>query len=374
MIQDELKDFLRKLKYAFNCIPPRLPFIFNGGKIIDSPVQFIAENKEWAIKYVAQNIQHEINAVMPNTVGVTTKPYLCRNKIVHFGSQYMWLACNQFMADNKYVVSYFHGKYEDGPDVARHIDNFISSIPKLRYVITPASHIEKRLLSWGIPQNKLVKIPIGVDAKVFYRPSFIERSLARKKLNIPDDAIVIGSFQKDGVGWGEGDQPKLIKGPDIFVDAVDLISRHKKIIVLLTGPARGYIKNRLNELNIPFIHLYAESQSDLVFCYHALDLYLVSSREEGGPMGLIEAMASGVPVISTSVGMAPDLIEDGSSGGLMGDLDFSGVSLGYKAMEVISAGNIEEIKTNARKKAELVDWAIVSREHWVRVYQPLLQE
>lgn len=368
------KSFLRSAQYAFNCIPAHIPLLLGKANNVTSPVKLISENKEWAIKYVAEKIQLEVNSIVPGTVDVTAEPYLCRKKIVHFGSQYMWLACNRFMADNKYVVSYFHGKYEDGPDVARHIDNFLSSIPKLRYVVTPARHIERRLLSWGVPPDKLVQIPIGVDSKIFRRPSMEQRCHARRKLMISDDVMVIGSFQKDGVGWGDGDEPKLIKGPDILVEAVNLIAKHKKIIVLLTGPARGYVKTRLSKLNIPYVHIYVKSQTDLVSCYHALDFYLVSSREEGGPMGLMEAMASGVPVISTSVGMAPDLIKDGVSGGIIDVNNTSGSSLADKAMEVMSLSNLEGIKVAARKNAESVDWSVIGREHFLKVYEPLLRE
>ena len=37
---------------------------------------------------------------------------------------------------------------------------------------------------------------------------------------LPDDAFVVGSFQKDGVGWGDGLEPKLVKGPDVLVEAL----------------------------------------------------------------------------------------------------------------------------------------------------------
>ena len=52
------------------------------------------------------------------------------------------------------------------------------------------------------------------------------RSVLVKKdkhnLGIPEDYTVIGSFQKDGKGWGEGLKPKLIKGPDILLKQLDL--------------------------------------------------------------------------------------------------------------------------------------------------------
>ena len=40
-----------------------------------------------------------------------------------------------------------------------------------------------------------------------------------------------------------------------------------------------------------------------------LDFYLVTSREEGGPMGLLESLSTGIKVITTNVGMAPDFID-----------------------------------------------------------------
>jgi glycosyltransferase involved in cell wall biosynthesis len=45
-----------------------------------------------------------------------------------------------------------------------------------------------------------------------------------------------------------------------------------------------------------------------------LDLYLVTSRTEGGPKAILEAMATGVPIVSTKVGMAPDIIKEGYNG------------------------------------------------------------
>ena len=94
---------------------------------------------------------------------------------------------------------------------------------------------------------------------------------------------------------------------------------------MLVGPARGYVKNNLLELGIPFIHKYSDKkympEIELPDYYNALDLYLVTSRVEGGPLALVEAMACGIPLITTDVGMARDIIINGENGFILHDFD-----------------------------------------------------
>ena len=73
-------------------------------------------------------------------------------------------------------------------------------------------------------------------------------------LNIKDYDVVIGSFQKDGIGWSEDFSPKYVRGSDVFCDVVELIAKKYPVFVLLTGPAREYVKSRLTNSNIRFHH------------------------------------------------------------------------------------------------------------------------
>ena len=115
-------------------------------------------------------------------------------------------------------------------------------------------------------------------------------------------------------------EPKLIKGPDVFCDLVKRIKKKVSIHVLLTGPARGYVKKKLIEYNIPFSHVFLKDYREIVNYYNVLDLYLITSRSEGGPKALLEGMATGVPIVSTKVGMAPYIIKHGVNG-FISDVD-----------------------------------------------------
>jgi glycosyltransferase involved in cell wall biosynthesis len=225
----------------------------------------------------------------------------------------------------------------------------------------------------GVPEEKLHVIPLGVNLNQFRPPSPEERFRQRQRLGIPEKAVCIGSFQKDGVGWGEGFEPKLMKGPDIFLEVVRRLFRRYPIFVLLTGPARGYVKRGLETAGIPFRHDYVKDYGALPAYYYCLDLYLVTSREEGGPKALPECMATGVPIISTRVGMAPDMIEQGVNGMLVEVEDIEGIT--EAAARLIEDVDLQcRFRKNALQTVQSYDWSIIARTYHDKIYNPLLEK
>ena len=68
------------------------------------------------------------------------------------------------------------------------------------------------------------RIPIGIDVETFTLRSPDGVVAARRAFGLPESAFVVGSFQKDGVGWGEGTEPKLIKGPDVLLSVAEQLT------------------------------------------------------------------------------------------------------------------------------------------------------
>ena len=112
-------------------------------------------------------------------------------------------------------------------------------------------------------------------------------STARARLDLPASAFVVGSFQKDGVGWGEGLEPKLIKGPDVLLAVVErLASKCPSSTSCSPAPARGYVRAGLERLGVPYRHLLAARTSTRSRgVYPAIDLCLVASRRRGRAAG-----------------------------------------------------------------------------------------
>tara|TARA_Y100001970_G_scaffold270427_1_gene364296 strand:- start:818 stop:2011 length:1194 start_codon:yes stop_codon:yes gene_type:complete len=337
-------------------------------------VNFIVEKADWAIRWDGIYITSSLNKKHNKNISkISSIPLIRSNKkVIHFASQYMWLDWEKLMPKrNKYIVSFFHGKPEDSIEVKKHIDDFLKTQNKIYKIITAATLIKNRLISWGINEDKIVLIHTGVDTKIFSIPSLAKRNIMRKKLNLNDSEIVIGSFQKDGIGWGEGNLPKKIKGPDIFVKTVELISKEFPITILLTGPSRGYVKNELRKRKIKFRHIFLDNYEEINNYYHALDLYIVASREEGGPKSMLESMASGVPIVTTNVGMAADFIKDKVNGGLI--YSFKPSDLAKKSIEILNLPK-EILINKARQDVLKADWDIVAKLHWENAYKPALDE
>lgn len=87
-------------------------------------------------------------------------------------------------------------------------------------------------------------------------------------------------------------------------------------------------------------------------------------------MALMESMSSHVPVVSTRVGMAPDLITDGVTGALVevGDVE----AIARRAHALLALPNrAAALKAAAREAVMVADWSIVARRHIDEVWRPL---
>jgi glycosyltransferase involved in cell wall biosynthesis len=209
-------------------------------------------------------------------------------------------------------VAYLHGlpKTPSYPQFDRCFETLCRQHEDLSRVHVSHTQMHEVVLSSGIDPAKVFQIPLGVDLERLRPPTDVERARLRKELGLPASAFVVGSFQKDGEGWGEGLEPKAIKGPDLLVKTMRRLHRAvPELWVLLCGPARGFVRAGLRSAGIPHVHVQYRSLERVAKLYGALDLYVVSSRQEGGPKAVLDAMATRVPLVTTEVGQAMDLVE-----------------------------------------------------------------
>ena len=229
-----------------------------------------------------------------------------RDQAAFYGSNFTLLREPWSPPPHRLATTYFHGRpgTPGMPEFDVPYLTLRSHHERLDRIQVSHSEMEHIVLESGVASEKVHRIPIGIEASYFSPPTPELRAQARLSLGLPESAFVVGSFQKDGVGFGRGSEPKLVKGPDVLVRALDRARERVPLHVLLTGIARGYVQDELDRLHIPWTRSTVDRYEEIAPIYHAADVTVVSSRQEGGPKAVLESMAAGVPIVSTRVGQA----------------------------------------------------------------------
>lgn len=167
----------------------------------------------------------------------------------------------------------------------------------------------------GYAAARTVVIPNGVDTERF-RPDATSRLATRVALGVPANAVVIGMAAR----------VDPLKDHDTFLRvAAQLAARNANIHVLLVGtgteagtaaqpsPLDAVIAQRISELPALGVRLVrCGERRDMPAIYNACDIVMLTSRSEGSPNAVAEAMSCGVPCVVTDVGDAAQLV--GASG------------------------------------------------------------
>lgn len=143
-------------------------------------------------------------------------------------------------------------------------------------------------------------IPLGLDLSTYSSSS---RRDARLKLGIEEDIpVIIGVAHR---------LDTLRKGWQIFAHTVNALAvRYPRLLVLTAGESNLQFPIRARHRHFDFI----SSESDLADCYAAADLMLAPSLEEAFGQTVIEAMASGTPVLGSDTWGPSTIIEHGKTG------------------------------------------------------------
>lgn len=160
-----------------------------------------------------------------------------------------------------------------------------------------------------VAAGKLATIENGIDLSRFGL-SEVARAAARAELGIPPHAFVVGTV---GRLVAEKNQALLVTA------LAPLLSSTLRLVVVGDGPARAGVEAAVAALGErrDFVHLLgARAPAELPWLYAGFDVFALSSDSEGLPLVVIEAMASGLPVVSTAVGGIPAVVVDGVTGAL----------------------------------------------------------
>jgi len=226
--------------------------------------------------------------------------YISNADIIWLLAGWQWRNISHDILASKSVVTTIHHIDTDKID-----NNFLQNFHQ-RDCITDVYHVPCKKTKIEVEKltNKPIFVhPFWINQNIWHEIK--DKDYLRKSLGLPLGKKLIGSFQRDTEGY-DLKTPKLSKGPDIFCDIVEKMDN---VEVVLSGWRRQYVINRLNKKNIKYHYFEWASFETLNKLYNCLDLYIVSSRCEGGPQALVECALTKTPIISTDVGLANIILD-----------------------------------------------------------------
>jgi glycosyltransferase involved in cell wall biosynthesis len=177
----------------------------------------------------------------------------------------------------------------------------------------------------GFRPDQVEIFPNAVDVAAFHRPRPDERAAARRELGIPDGglaAITVGRLDR-------------LKGVDLQVEVWGEVLRAQPAAALLVvgdGPERAALERHAADHGLQRSLHFLGWRSDVERLLGAADFAVLSSRDEGLPLVVLEAMACGLPVLATEVGGVPEVVRDGVNGLLVPPDDRAALARGFAAL------------------------------------------
>ena len=176
-------------------------------------------------------------------------------------------------------------------------------------IITVSESLRREMVDvFGLDPALVTTVYNGLDLGPFLAGS--DRAKARERYGIPAGALAIGLAARFA--------PQ--KALDVLVEAaVPVLERHPdaRLVLAGSGPLLEFVRTRARASSVRDRILFPGLETDMPGLLSALDIYASAAIAEGLGLGTIEAMAAGLPVVSTTAGGTPEVVEDAVTGVLV---------------------------------------------------------
>ena len=186
-----------------------------------------------------------------------------------------------------------------------------AALRRARCIVVPSAYLRQIAIGWGLDPSRVDVVPNPAPEV----PEHPTRDEARATLGI--DGFALGVAGRLTAQKALGDTLEaLARVPDVA------------LLVLGDGPERAELERRAGELGLAdrVRFLGAGTRDDVIALFRAVDAALLTSAWENLPHTLLEALATGTPVIATAVGGIPEVVRDGENGLLVPPRDIAAIA------------------------------------------------
>ncbi len=175
-------------------------------------------------------------------------------------------------------------------------------------VVAVSEQIKKEIIKNGVLPQKVTVIDNGINIDKYSKSD--DFSNLKLQLNLPIKALIVGTLarlsKQKGINY-------LLEAAKIIIEKIP----NTHFLIVGDGPLRNELHNFAKDLGIfKNIH-FLGFRTDCEKLLKVMDVFVLSSIDEGLPMALLEAMATKKPVVVTSVGSIPNVIKNNENGFLV---------------------------------------------------------
>lgn len=175
-------------------------------------------------------------------------------------------------------------------------------------VVAVSEQIKREMIKNGVSPEKVTVIDNGINIDKYCNSADI--SNLKQQLNLPDKALIVGTLAR----------LSKQKGIIYLLEAVVIILEkvpNTHFLIVGDGPLRNELQDFTEDLGISENIHFLKFRMDCERLLKIMDIFVLSSIDEGLPMALLEAMATKIPVVVTTVGSISNVIKNNENGCLV---------------------------------------------------------
>ena len=215
----------------------------------------------------------------------------------------------------------------------------------------------------SISPKKVSQIYNGVDTANFYFKAEKEREILPRRFAGKDHIVIgtVGRFQK------VKDQATLINGLASLVKMNPAMANVVRLVIVGDGPLKGELEQLVHDCQLTNLVWMSGPRTDISCVLQSMDIFVLPSEAEGISNTILEAMASGLPVIATRVGGNVELVVEGETGLLVPAKNPQ--ALGKALMGYLQDPQMMWSHGKAGRKRVETEFSMEAMvEHYLRVY------
>lgn len=268
------------------------------------------------------------------------------------------------VAGNISVIAHVHGLARTR-SWKRKLTNWIL-LRGVKKIVAVSESVRKDVISnnWGLDPHKVITVKNCIDLSTIDRIR-ISKGESRAQLGLAEDEIVFGTVGRLAA----------TKGQSYLIEAFALVKEripNARLVITGNGPLFSELEKKAANLGVASSVLFTGYRNNVFEMLRAFDIFVLPSLAEGLSIALLEAMASGLPIIASDVGGIPEVFGNCKCGKLVKPKEVRSLAAAMIEISYLDNDSKKDLGAHGRTRIEEEFTADVMIKKLTELYESVL--